>query len=245
MSILRSGLVALAAAATITLAGPIASASAAGTNLVNDPDFSTPVAPAGSISTFCAPASCALPSTFGPWTVTSGSVDLYSNSFAAAGTGLPAGDPATTQVLDIDGNTPGTITAPLTAGPAAGTPYTGTVEVEGNENFCGPAIESMTISLGGAPTDQGAITVANSQTAWASISFSGTVGTTNSVLQIASNDPATSDCGIVFTDLSITAAAGTPLASPLVAGPAAGVIVLGGAAVWYLRRRRNTAPVAA
>jgi hypothetical protein len=179
MNILRSGLVAIAAAAAITAAVPLASASAAGTNLVNDPDFSTPVAPAGSDSTFCGATTpdCGNPSTFGPWTVTAGSVDLYSDSFAAANTGLPAGDPPTTQVVDMDGNSPGTITAPLTAGPTAGSPYTGTVEVEGNISTCGPTTRSMTISLGGAPTDGGPITVANTQGTWELISFSGTVGT--------------------------------------------------------------------
>ncbi|MGH9132078.1 MAG: MYXO-CTERM sorting domain-containing protein [Acidimicrobiales bacterium] len=57
-----------------------------------------------------------------------------------------------------------------------------------------------------------------------------------------STDAASSSCGALITDVRMHAVptTGTPLANPVVYGPAAGLVGLVGAA-WYLRRRRRPA----
>jgi hypothetical protein len=215
--------------------------------VVSDGDFSSPVSPSTSFATYCVTGDktvghACVADTFGAWTLTGGSVDVYANNFTSIP--APPTDPTTTQAVDMDGNDPGTITQPL-ASAALNTTYNGSLEVNGNIADCGPNPRSITISVDGAAATPIAVLPG---AAWAPETFTLTTpaaGTTPPVLQIASNDtstpsdPTADQCGVVLTDLTLTPqTSGTPLASPLVAVPAAGVIALG-AAAWYSRRRRH------
>ncbi|MGH9132077.1 MAG: hypothetical protein ACRDWV_10525 [Acidimicrobiales bacterium] len=112
-----------------TIALPMAAANAA-TNVVADGNFATPaVSGAGAYNEFCVNATpyCAAGnSTFGPWTVSSGSVDLNSAGLFPP----PAGDPAGTQSVDLDGLNPGSMFESLSL--AANTVYHGSFEVNYN-----------------------------------------------------------------------------------------------------------------
>jgi hypothetical protein len=247
---LRVGIVTAAAAAT-TLFLPLASASASSANIVADGDFSVPPSTPGTYTTYCVAAevNCPTPSTtFGPWTLTSGSVDVYTQTFYPG----PTSDPnfpsdAAAQSVDIDGGEPGTIQETLGA-VTAGTAYNVSFELNGNICVDASANKSLTLALTDTSLAPQQFTYLNGGTpgtAWEQETFSFTPTAAGTpVLSISSNTPG--DCGAMIADIDIepVPVVGSPVAAPVIAGPAAAVLAAGGV-VWFVRRRRNTAdPIA-
>ena len=115
---------AVAAAAIVA-----ASSAFAGTNLVADGDFDSPSG-GGAFTTYSSGTS------FGPWNVTVGSVDLIGGYWQA-----PVGGGS----VDLDGNAPGGITQVLNL--TSGETYDLSFYLSGNPDG-GPATKSVTVSIG-------------------------------------------------------------------------------------------------
>jgi hypothetical protein len=238
VKLLRAGMGSLAAAALVTLFLPTVAAGAA-TNIVADGNFATP-ALASSYTEFCATVtgtSCpTVNPVFGSWTVTSASVDLASAALLAP----PAGDPAGTQSVDMDGFTPGTIAQTLTVTP--GGTYTGTIEISANPS-CGVTTKTMNVLINGAGIANYVYPSTESPfgpPTWLPETFTFTATGSTAVLSFQSTDPAASQCGNEITDVTATLVAGTPLLNPLVGAAALVVLALGGGVVYFRRRRHES-----
>src|SRR6202012_4420191 len=118
----------LVSAAVMAFAG--FAASAANAAIIVDGDFSTPTA-SDPFQTFNSGSS------FGPWTVTSGSVDLIGNYWQAPPTGGHS--------VDLDGTSPGAISQSFTTGPGS---YTLSFYLSGNPDGS-PSTKDVTVSVGG------------------------------------------------------------------------------------------------
>jgi choice-of-anchor C domain-containing protein len=100
-------------------------------NLVSDGNFSSPYGGAVFVTDFSG-------SSFGPWSVTSGSVDLIGGYWQS-----PSGPGGGS--VDLDGDSPGAISRSLATG--TGT-YTLTFDLSGNPDG-GPATKTLDVSVGG------------------------------------------------------------------------------------------------
>jgi Protein of unknown function (DUF642)/PEP-CTERM motif len=176
-----------AVAAASILAAPAAFAG----NAVLDGDFNN------SISGFTTIFS---PSSFGPWAVTSGSVDLIGSYWQSpSGPNPPTG---TNGSVDLDGDSPGAISQGI-LGLVNGKTYTLTFWLSGNPDGS-PATKSVDVSIGSAIDDNfmyiiGANTHTNMMYTMESVTF--TAGATNT-LSFASQDSA-SPFGPVVGGVSI------------------------------------------
>ena len=176
-----------AVAAASILAAPAAFAG----NVVLDGDFnnSDPV-----FTTFSSPSS------FGPWTVTSGSVDLAGGYWQSpSGPNPPTG---TNGSVDLDGVSPGAISQGI-LGLVSGKTYTLTFWLSGNPDGP-PATKSVDVSIGSAVDDNFMYTIGtNTHTdmMYTMESLTFTAGATNT-LSFASQDSA-SDFGPVIGGVSI------------------------------------------
>jgi hypothetical protein len=224
---------AVAALATLAFAGP----AVADTNPVSDGDFATPVATANSYDTYCAAgvSGCTTSgSQFGPWTVTSGSVDLYSAGFFPVPTGG-------VQSVDLDGSQPGGISQDVTLG---SNDYQLSVIVGNDIGFCDPnATKTLTWALG---SNSGTVTYdpATAAGQWVVVNTSPQSYAAGTYpLSFTSDDPAGDVCGPVITDVTVTAvgSGGAPLANPEIA--AGGLTAVGALALITVavRRRRSAA----
>lgn len=166
--------------------------------------------------------------------MTSGSVDVYGNSFVAP----PAGDPASTQSVDLDGDGPGSIvvSVPLTAGV-----YQVSFAVNGNilsNGLCGPTSKVFTYGVGANPA--GTYTYdTTTQSGWVTVGFAVSIPADgNWPVFFTSNTDGV--CGAQITDVSVTAVpvAGSPLADPYVAGTGFAALGALAFAVVLIRRRR-------
>ncbi len=209
MRLLRSVLAASVGVAVMVLA-PMTSASAT-PNPVQDGNFATPVT-APSFTEYCVASGtstdCPVANpTFGPWTVTSASVDLNPNSLFPP----PAGDPASTQTVDLDGSEPGAIAQTLT-GLAPGRTYVGTFELGANPGG-GDTAKNMEVLAGsdvvGAYTYPATAAHYGQSTGWLSETFTFVASPSGTAtLTFASTDPAgpypTAAYGPLVTDIVVT-----------------------------------------
>lgn len=132
MSSKRSLLTSAVGGAVIALAASQASASS-----FSDGNFSSPSG-GGTFTTYFADGSGA-GATFGPWTVTSGSIDLIGGYWQS-----PTVNGGS---VDLDGDSPGAISQSFTATPGA---YNLTFFLSGNPDGL-PDTKSMTVALDGTP----------------------------------------------------------------------------------------------
>lgn len=173
-----------ARAANVSPSAPIT-----GTNLVSDGDFNSPYG-GTSFTTYSAGQS------FGPWTVTSGSVDLIGGYWQ----NTPVGDGS----VDVDGNAPGAFDQSINTGTGK---YTLTFDLSGNPD--GPPLtKGLQVSVGGVTKTftytTGTNTHANMMYTPESFTFSAKGPTT---LTFTSLDQPGSPYGPVVADVSITAGA--------------------------------------
>jgi hypothetical protein len=238
--VLRAGMGSLAAALLVTLFLPTVAAGAA-TNIVADGNFATPaVASNSGFVEFCVAPTAECPTastTFGPWTVTAGSVDVAEAALFSP----PAGDPTGTQSVDLDGENPGTIAQKLTV--TSGTMYTGTLELSANPS-CGASDKTLNVLINGAGIANYTYAATESPFGppnWIPETFHWTASGSSAVLSFQSTDPAQSGCGPLLTDITAMPVAGTPLLNPLVGAVALVVLALAGGVVYFRRRRRESA----
>jgi choice-of-anchor C domain-containing protein len=170
----------------------IASASAAwAANVVIDGDFNNSNATFSTISSG---------GSIGPWSVTSGSVDLVGGYWQSpSGPNFPTG---TNGSVDLDGLSPGAISQDI-SGLTAGKTYTLTFWLSGNPDGP-PATKSVDVSIGSAIDDNFMYTIGtNTHTdmMYTMESLTFTPGATNT-LSFASQDSA-SDFGPVIGGVSI------------------------------------------
>ncbi len=171
----------------------VTSASAAlATNVVIDGDFNNTNAAFQTIFS---------PSTFGPWTVTNGSIDLIGGYWQSpSGPNAAAG--GTNGSVDLDGDSPGGIWQSI-SGLTSGKTYTLTFALSGNPDGGSPT-KSVDVSIGSVANDNftyttGANSHANMMYTFESVSF--TAGASNT-LSFVSQD-ASSAYGPVVGDVSI------------------------------------------
>ena len=176
------------AAGALVLAMAVGGAAHAA-NLVADSNFNTPFG-GPTFTTESAGTS------FGPWTVTSGSVDLIGDYWQAPTTGGGS--------VDVDGNSPGSFDQSINTGAGK---YTLTFDLSGNPDGP-PATKTLQVSVGGVTKtfsyQIGSNTHSNMMYVPESLTFT-TTGPT--LLTFASLDPSSSPYGPVVGDVSITAGA--------------------------------------
>jgi choice-of-anchor C domain-containing protein len=171
----------------------ITSASGAwAANVVIDGDFNN------SNATF---VDIAAGGTIGPWSVTSGGVDLVGGYWQSpSGPNAPTG---TNGSVDMDGLQPGAISQGI-SGLTAGKTYTLTFWLSGNPDG-GPSTKSLDVSIGSVANDNvtyttGTNTHATMMYTMESVSF---VAGSSNTLSFASQDAATSPFGPVIGGVSI------------------------------------------
>lgn len=204
------------AASALALAFALGGAAHA-SNLVADGTFDSPSG-GGSFATYFATQS------FGPWTVTSGSVDLIGGYWQA-----PAGGGS----VDVDGDSPGAFSQPLATGVGA---YTLTFDLSGNPDG-GPATKTLEVSVGGATQTFTYTIGANSH---------GQMDYVPETLTFDASGPTT----LTFTSLDVGSPYGPVVGNVSVTGvpePAAWALMLLGVGAMgaSLRARRSRASVAA
>jgi choice-of-anchor C domain-containing protein len=197
----------------------IGSASAAwAANVVIDGDFNNSNATFSTISSG---------GSFGPWSVTSGSVDLVGGYWQSpSGPNFPTG---TNGSVDLDGLSPGAISQDI-SGLTAGKTYTLTFSLSGNPDGA-PATKSLDVSIGSVANDNftytiGANTHSNMMYTLESLTF---VAGASNTLSFASQDTA-SPFGPVIGGVSIA----VPEASTWA------MMLLGFAGLSYAAFRRNS-----
>ncbi|MDR3449742.1 MAG: DUF642 domain-containing protein [Alphaproteobacteria bacterium] len=164
-------------AAIAALAGLFLSYGASAATLVPDGDFSNPYG-GSAYTTYSFSAG----DTFGPWAVTTGSVDLIGGYWQSPTGGL-------TGSVDLDGNAPGGISQTFSLNPGK---YVMTFSLSGNPDG-GNALKSLQASIGGSTGDFTYTTGANIKTnmnyAVETLGFSvGGVGPQNVALSFLSLD---------------------------------------------------------
>lgn len=158
-------------------------------NLVSDGDFSTPYGGPGFTTYYSG-------SSFGPWTVTSGSVDLIGGYWQSPVTGGGS--------VDVDGFTPGSFDQTIATGAGS---YTLTFDLSGNPD--GPAqSKTLQVSVGGVTKTFTFTTGANSRSNMGyvpeTLTFTASGPTT---LTFASLDNSGSPWGPVVSDVDLVAGA--------------------------------------
>jgi len=157
----------------------IAAAASASTNLVSDGDFSNPYG--GVYTTYFSNGSGAGAS-FGPWTVTSGSVDLIGTYWQS-----PSGPGGGS--VDLDGDAPGAISQSLSL--SAGS-YVLTFDLSGNPDGQ-PTTKTVDVTVGSASQSYtytiGTNTHANMQYTVETLDFTATGPTTLTFASQDSNSP--------------------------------------------------------
>ena len=171
-------------------AGTAANSVADTRNIVTNPNFASP---ALTTSFFTVDStSSGMPG----WTVPSGDVDLISPSFWQE----PAGDPAGTQSVDLDGRVPGVLTQTLTTVP--GVTYTGSVEVAANTGGA-HGVRTATLSVGNTTLNLSSDPTGFSPTNmdWQQVDFSFVASSTATPLTFTSTFPGAN--GLAITDVIV------------------------------------------
>lgn len=168
-------------------------------NVIVDGTFSAPEAPEGSFATY------GTGTRFGgltgtAWVVTGGSIDHLSEAWNPP----PAGTPAGTQSVDLNGTGPGTLAQSVGTVPAAR--YTVSFAYKGNTDpgcFAGPAVKTASLAFGGV---QGPVAAQfapqGSNAAWQNYSATFTASGWASDLVLAGTNP--SACGMFVSDVKVT-----------------------------------------
>lgn len=173
--------------ATGVLAAALAVGGAAhAANLVADGDFSSPFG-GSTFTTYSAGSS------FGPWNVTSGSIDLIGNYWQSPTTGGGS--------VDVDGNAPGAFDQSIATGAGE---YTLTFDLSGNPDG-NPTTKALQVSVGGVTKlftyTIGANSHSNMMYTTESLTFKATGPTTLTFTSMDNNSP----YGPVVADVAITA----------------------------------------
>lgn len=205
----------------LAFAGPAFAANSVGdpNNIVANPNFATPAAPAGSFLSLAAGDT-----SLSGWSIGGGGIDVQSPGYRPT----PAGDPTATQSVDLNAVSAGSISQTLTT--TAGVTYTGSFEVldTGTGTLIVPG--QAPIPFAGTAND-----------AWTEIPFSFTASGSSSVITFTSTVAGALGPNITDVIVDPPLTGGSPLASPAIA--ASGFAAVGALALGYVlvRRRRGTA----
>jgi choice-of-anchor C domain-containing protein len=202
----------LAGAATLVLLGGLSSvapvsASAAKVkppkSIVADGTFKTPTAPQGSFTERCVTPTpncnaAKKEQKFGPWKVTSGSVDIVSHTFWQQ----PEGSTSATQSVDMNGEGPGTIEQKLKT--VDGDTYVVSYELAANPD-CGVAVKTMDVKVAGTVRQVAEFESSNSHAdmGWVPKTFEFTATSTATALALESTSG--TSCGAAVADITAVA----------------------------------------